>query len=598
MRKKILTMSIVAVLTAVTSSSVIAFDAVGTPTTTDGTIISQVSAQPAAYLGNLLPLSTGQLTPTPFKLQPKDASVGLRIASEWITTNVNDVDEVVDPNNQAINVEKNIYKWEHYSSVARGDALIFPFFTQKNDWGTEFVARNTTKYHAIVAKAEVYSSDDSTAVLDFNVYLSGADVVRFKIENGKLTSEDGSIVRSVPSPSSNLNDIGDSDFASKAMPFVRDVVYPPGHAKAGQVVLNGYVILYGMAQAKGDTDDLDSQDSRYHNQHARLFANYRRELDVCRPGWRRGNRNAMLHGTYINQTIISSSATGNPTFSGVPNYSIAAPNLNENCRTDELIKAGNFFGDVGQHLSGTVRLYNGTNAPRDMILPAKAMRNFTWKNKIIWTEGEIASLKDRRITGLVRDADGNQTNTAWAVYNERGIREDALAFGVVNTAYTFNERSVANQLIITQPYKRSLIQLGNDDGYWRSVDINAGTGIFSFIYNVFNEHEKMSNIDYRHSPYDSTIKVKENEVEIMANLEDNTEFENENGFALLRFVDVEGRNARMPAIITQMIGSTVAGVPQVNWIYAPSDLFTDKDCPNPSSDAAIEPWRNELNCNY
>ena len=599
MRKKILSMSVAAVLTAVTSSSVMAFDTVGASTTTDGTIISQISAKQAAYIGNLLPLSTTDpLTATPFKLQPKDAGVGLRIASEWVTTNVNNIDDVVDPNNQDINVEKNIYKWEHYSSVARGDALVFPFFNQKDDWGTEFVARNTTKHHAIVAKVEVYSSDDSTPVLDFNVYFSGADVVRFKIENGKLTSEDGSIVRRVPSPSSNLNDIEEGDFASKATPFVRDVIYPKGHAKAGQVVQNGYVILYGMAQAKDDTDDLDSQDSRYHNQHARLFANFRRELDVCRPGWRRGHRNAMLDGTYINTTIISSSPSGEPTFSGVPNYSIAAPNLNENCRADEAIKAGNFFGDVGQHLSGTVRLYNGTNAPRDMILPAKAIRNFTWKNKIIWTEGEVASLKDRRITGLVRDDKGNQTNTEWAVYNEKGIREDALAFGVVNTAYTFNERSVANQLIITQPYKRGLIQLGNDDGYWRSVDIGAGTGIFSFIYNVFNEHEKISNIDYTESPYNSEIPVGINEVEIMANLEENTEFKNHNGFALLRFVDVEGRNARMPAIITQMIGSKVAGVPQVNWIYAPSDLFTDKDCPNPSSAEAIEPWRNELDCNY
>lgn len=573
MREKILTMSIVAVLTAVTSSSVMAFDTSGTDTgsnfsdATNGPILSQVSHQPAAYKGNLLPLSgVSPLASNPVQYWPKPSNVALTVATKWVTAS--------SPNS-------NLYSG---SAVGRGDALIFPFFNQKDDWGTEIVVRNTTKHHAIVAKVAVYRSSDSEEILDFNVYLSGADVVRFKIENGKLISEDGSIVRSVPSPSSNLNDIDEGDFASKANPFVRDVN-----------VNNGYVIVYGMAQAKDDDDDVDSNDSRYHNQHARLFANYRRELDVCRPGWRKGHRNAMLDGTYIRKTIISTDpATGNNTYSSVDNYSIAAPNLRENCRTDEDIKAGNFFGDVGAHLSGTVRLYNGSNAPRDMILPATAIKNFTWKNKIIWAEGEINSLADRRIVGNQRDANGNFQDVGWAVYDETGIREDAMAFGTVNTAYTFNADSVSNQLIITQPYKRLLIQLGNDDGYWRIPNITAGTGLFSYIYNIFNEHERMLNIPYTHSPYGSGIPIGENEVEIMRDLEKGSEFEGENGFALLRFVNTVGENKRMPAIITQMIGSTVAGVPQVNWIYAPTDLFLEKDCPNPSSSAA-DP--NQISCN-
>jgi len=441
--------------------------------------------------------------------------------------------------------------------------LIFPFFNQKDDWGTEIVVRNTDKYHAIVAKVAVYRSSDSLEILDFNIYLSAADVVRFKIENGKLISEDGSIVRNVPSPSSNLNDIDEDDFASKTKPFTRDVTAE-----------NGYVVVYGMAQATNDDDAVDSHDSRYHRQHARLFANYRRELDVCRPGWRIGHRNAMLNGTYIRNTIIT---PGN--YSSIENYSIAAPNQAENCRTDNEVRAGNFFGDVDESLSGTIRIYNGTNAPRDMILPATAIKNFTSENKIIWTEGEVADLQDRRIVGNQVNGNGAINDVAWALYNEQGIRNDAKAFAVVNTAYTFNEESVANQLVITQPYKRVLVQLGNDDGYWRDVSNNFGT--FSYIYNVFDEHEKMHDIPYTQSPYNSDIPLGSNEVEIMSNLEVGTEVEGKNGFALLRFVNTSGHNAQMPAIITQMIGSSVAGVPQVNWIYSPTDLFSEKDYPNP-----------------
>jgi len=549
MRKKILSLSIVSIMTALTSVSSMAFDTSGSDTgpdsanATDGPILVLDDARLAGYQGNLLPLSG--TSPLAANLHPpKESDEGLRLYS--VRSN--------NATNPAL-----------YNISDRGDALVFPFFNQKDDWGTEIVVRNTDKYHAIIAKVTVYRSSDSLEILDFNVYLSAADVVRFKIENGKLISKDGSIIRNVPSPSSNLNDVDEDDFASKAKPFIRDVTSE-----------NGYVVVYGMAQAKNDDDDVDSHDSRYHKQHARLFANYRRELDVCRPGWRIGHRNAMLNGTYIRNTIIT---PGN--YSSIENYSIAAPNQAENCRADNDVKAGNFFGDVDESLSGTVRIYNGTNAPRDMILPAKAIKNFTSENKIIWTEGEIADLQDRRIIGNQADGNGGIQDVAWALYNEQGIRDDAKAFAVVNTAYTFNEESVANQLVITQPYKRVLIQLGNDDGYWRDVNNNSGTGIFSYIYNVFDEHEKMHDIPYTESPYNSDIPLGSNEVEIMSNLEVGTDVENENGFALLRFVNTLGYNAQMPAIITQMIGSSVAGVPQVNWIYSPTDLFSEKDYPNP-----------------
>jgi hypothetical protein len=633
MRKKILSMSIAAVMTAITSSSVMAFDTTGTfSSSIDGLILVQDKAELAAYEGNILPgfVTHSKHVPVP--------SIGdLRIAAN-----------------------------------GRGDALIFPLFNQSDDWGTEIVVRNTDQYHAIVAKVAVYASDDSREVLDFNVYLSASDVVRFKIENGNLTSEDGSVLRDFPAPSSNIDDVDEGDFASAAKPFTRTLG-----------IDSGYVVVYGMAQASTDADPVDSHSQRYHKQHSRLFSNYRREMDVCRPGWRIGHLNAMDTGTYIRRTTNSS----------VENYSVAAPNQAINCNlvgdveavtaavnaiaaadiatiiagaidgtdantiiaaadaadaaadaafvaanaamivagtapndataaaaavlaetsataaktaaaaarlaantfisaaflnklvlgtvvatvatanaTNKVVAAvrstdaipGNFFGDVAPSLTGTVRLYNATSSARDMILPAKAIANFTSGNKIIYAEGEIAALQDRRIQGT-NDATP-AVDIRWAKYNEAGIRADARAFFVRNTTYTFSKESVANQLIITQPYKRPLVQLGNNDGYWQDITTNYGG--FSFIYNVFNEHEEMDNTAYTHSPHNSGISIFRDELEAMFNLEDETDFEGENGYALVRFTNVGGQNSGIPAVISQMIGTTVGGVPQLNWIYS------------------------------
>lgn len=519
MKKNILSISIIAVLTAVTSSSVMGFDTSSSSVSAnDGPILVQGKTDLAGYQGNLLPLS-GTVTANPHPPLPSAGILAL-------------------------------------SPTGRGDALVFPLFSQADDWGTEIVVRNTDQNHAIVAKVAVYAKDDSRELLDFNVYLSASDVVRFKIENGNLTSEDGSILRDFPSPSSNLDDVDADDFASTAKPFSRALSEE-----------SGYIVVYGMAQASTDADLSDSHSQRYHKQHPRLFANYRRDLDVCRPDWRIGHLNAMDTGTYVRRTTNSS----------VDNYSVPAPNQAEDCGTGETTLAvpGNFFGDVDASLTGTVRLYNAANGARNMILPAKAIANFTSGNKIIYSEGEIGALQDRQIVGaewVDHDNDATtadiQEDSGWAMYSEANIRIDAEAFLVSNTTYTFAKDSVANKLIITQPYKRPLVQLGNDDGYWQDVNLPDDFGGFSFVYNVFNEHEEMDNISYTHSPHNSGITVLKQEVESMDNLETGTEFDGENGYALVRFTNVGGQNSGIPAVITQMIGTTIGGSPQLNWIYS------------------------------
>jgi len=533
MRKKILSMSIAAVMTAVTSTGVMAFDTNGTDASAiDGSILVQNETLSAGYQGNFLPAINGIAANTLNPHPPVQSMGNLTLGQNGL-----------------------------------GDALIFPLFDQSNGWETEFVVRNTDENHAIVAKVAVYTSTDSEEILDFNLYLSAADVVRFKIENGNLTSEDGSILRTIPDPISNVDDVSIDDFASAEKPFSR----PVG-------IDSGYVVVYGLAQASTDSDIADRFNQRYHNEHKRLFKNYRRELDVCRPNWRIGHKNAMVNGTYTRHTTHSPS---------VENYSVAVPNQATNCTftntsplyasltaarasvqaasaaagavsdvataqaaaaasvtaandaaamaaaatsagnaaaadaqiaanmammeankatalananpppaTHEDFQAitiavnnvllsvagaaagianaateaapGNFFGDVDASLTGTVRLYNATNGARDMILPATAIKNFTSGNKIIHTDGETISLADRRIQGT-DDATPTPANIEWAKYNEAGIRTDASAFLVSNVSYNFAAESVANQLVVTQPYKRVLVQLGNDDGYWQDT---------------------------------------------------------------------------------------------------------------------------------
>jgi len=39
-------------------------------------------------------------------------------------------------------------------------------------------------------------------------------------------------------------------------------------------------------------------------------------------------------------------------------------------------------------------------------------------------------------------------------------------------------------------------------------------------------------------------------------------------YALVRFTNLSGHNSGIPAVVTQMIGTTVGGTPQLNWIYS------------------------------
>ncbi|MCK4441004.1 MAG: hypothetical protein KAU90_03300, partial [Sulfurovaceae bacterium] len=184
------------------------------------------------------------------------------------------------------------------SSTNKGDALIYPAFNQKDNWGTEIVVRNTSN-KAIVAKAVIYDGKDSHEVKDFNIYLSPYDVSRFTIKDGRIKSNDGSLRTYGINPhqatdGTNLtrvkNNVTDrTDYAvikfGNKEPFDQELK-----------VETGYVIIYGMEQVNSNVRTVGPETGTaststctigcFHNDHAGLYAAYAASLDRRRGGWR------------------------------------------------------------------------------------------------------------------------------------------------------------------------------------------------------------------------------------------------------------------------------------------------------------------------
>ncbi len=712
MRKKILTISIAAILTATVNSGVMAFDSVSNnpafnvpvnmnaPLPTAPLFVGIVPAptKPAAIIVQTCKPGTPSTSATGY-CRPNEAQFsGCPAAYVGNNTVINGTTHAPVPANADLIVNASdragggplLSNWTGVSGLTpgggvltrRGDALIFPLFaagqrantqgvlqeqitcanggvvpppssaTDKG-WSTEFVVRNTSRTNAIVAKVTFLSQIDSEEILDFNVYLSAYDVVRFKIEKitvdgslvTRVTSTDGSVPYFVSKPENGAS-TDQVIFASEKNPFVRDLPEDVG-----------YAVVYGMGQATNrNRTNGSSQDLRYDHEHQQLFNNYRAELDVCRPNWRRGHRNAMAIGTYI---PFERNATNVPFFVPAPNVPVSClnPTTTGNVPLTGAVP-GNYFGDVLPNLTGTVRVYNEeVGKERDMLLPATTVWNFTTpNNKILYAEGEIASLQDRRIYGNVFTAnDGtvvpgfptlgvpniagipacvsNATTSSytygatnlpvdWAYYDEAGIQRDANPFLVRQTVYKFAKLpdNVSNSLNITQPYKRILVQMGNDDRYWKQFLCDDGTpdvidGVNNFggiimRYVIYDEDEHRTARTFENSPFGQNEGSWPNEVQAFRDLEKNirvARFTDENtgrittvlremtaeeiseqnagtadytfnGFGLVTLIGNEGaplsanpgNNAGLgvPAIVTQWVATNVGGKGQLNWIYS------------------------------
>jgi len=444
----------------------------------------------------------------------------------------------------------------------RGDALIYPFYRMDSGWATEMVVRNTSA-RATVAKVVLYDKKDSEELVDFNVYLSPYDVVRFVIKDGMITSKDGSI----PLPETAVwpihgQEADDADFQHNKEEF--NVI--PAPIQGGNI---GYAIVYGMTQYDdGDTLLTSASDLNYHKDsngetlHKSLWKDYRRLLDDCRPGWRAAYGSNGSIGGFVH---------------GMMTVDVPAPdtNIGSECAnsSDSVLASNGYelenFGDVlPTTLVGTVRVYKEDGVQsRDLLLPATALSNFTDNNMLLWSEGEYAAIQDRRIE------DGT--------YQEDGIRADAKTFLTTSAYYTYAEDSKANKLLVTQPLKRILVQLGNDDGYWQNVTNGNPFGGFKITASIFDEDERVDSETINisrgtfTSPFDTGGRPDDitynDELQALENLEENAEnidyFGKTDGFVYINF---QGNNFGLPAIVTQMTGSKVGGIAQTNWIYAPT----------------------------
>ena len=468
------------------------------------------------------------------------------------------------------------------STTQKGDGLIFPYYKDNEGWKTQIVIRNTSPY-ATIAKVSIHEYKQSTDVGDFNIYLSPYDVLRFTIDDGKILTADGSIPTQVLNPrygaTQDKATFLDLDGNSETLE-IREL-----DGSAGDIH-EGYVVVYGMAQYHPNSDYNIHEDRKnsaygqallglpYHQQHEELFKDYRRLMDDCRPNWRKafigiGMKNGVIN---VKNTLA-------------PDVNVGASCVNAG--TSSSVVTGHDlrnFGDVHPDtFIGTVRVYKADGEQsRDLLLPATALYNYSENNMYLWAEGEYAAMHDRRIEA--RDADDNKS---WYPLT---VIEDSDTFLTKSAYYTFdskegeNATGVANQVLITQPTKKILVQRygkdvdeGTQGRFWL-ID-GSQYGGFALDYYLIDEDENSDIIDPPleriTSPYTgSADALYDDELQKIGSdrLEDHEAYQglftNNDGYSYLNFIGGDERG--LPAIVTEMTGTKINGIAQTNWLYTPT----------------------------
>jgi len=373
------------------------------------------------------------------------------------------------------------------SATQTGDALIYPAFYAHKGWSTEFSVINNSSTEAVIAKVVLYSAVNSKELRDFNIYLSANDVFRATIKDGKLISTDSSTRASAQDTVSAASfaktgyDRKDSaPMASTSTPFETTI---PEEV--------GYFAVFAMAQADTTPALTYSNGSvdyaTYHKKHNELWQDYRHMLDQCRgEGWRTTSNN---YGGIFNTTAMS-----------VPNINLRGANQVANpaavadCGTvlsTQYKGTGNnnrkvtFKSASNASLSGTV-LVKGDDAKgtRSLLLPATAVTNFTEDANnvgLLWTEGELANIADRCIEDGTNSLRGNDVQ-----YNTGCLAGDIARFAIASTNYEFRDAE-NTQLLITQPYKRVLVQVANNRGTAPVLGTLHASAAFNNYYNYYNK---------------------------------------------------------------------------------------------------------------
>ena len=424
-----------------------------------------------------------------------------------------------------------------FSKTTRGNALIFPAFNQNSGWTTDVIVRNR-KDKAVVLKAVLYSGEDGREIKDFNIYLTKYDICRFSISNNRITSNDGSIrTYGIYPHQVNQND------DTQDLTDYREIKF--ADTQPLDEYMNekfGYIIIMGMEQS----DNLDNN-SGFAGDHAGVYAGYAATLDACRSGWRtltNPSVGSIVNGTFISDVINPPNTDCNGTVS----WKQFDPKITH---------TATFTPVDNDTLSGEVRIYTEGSG---LMIPAKALINFTSNSTIVWTEGEYAILADRCIEN--------------GVYNTNCIITDANIESNTtfdkNVTYTFANATsniLENKVLITQPYKRIIAQLGNlknkyngnadgndskvDTGMGYNFDINITT-IYDEDGNIFTPTTKNTFI------FNNTLQgINNDAMEKQSTY--NGAFDNKNG--ALDF------STSIPGIITQMVGYKAGSSFEMDWVY-------------------------------
>ena len=433
-----------------------------------------------------------------------------------------------------------------------GDALLFQAFNQRDAWGTEIVVRNNHPY-AVVAKFVAYSGIDSQEVRDFNIYLSANDVFRCTIQDGMITTTDDSVM--VGGPDAKWGDFENVTLADET----------------------GYVVVYAMAASeKVQIHTPKAAADGTMDPKSILKLHYEHALDTVRSGWRETYK---LDGSVDEQAVFMGKGVY---LRGESDAEINAPKVPNGDLEDTNLTNPNQYT-----LSGTVRIFNA-DEPRDLLLPAIASANYSADYydgyTMLWAPRELAAFADRSIIN----------GEDYDVYDSDAVVEDAWAYTVNQAYYTFNNATdtsvstdLANKLVITQPEKRTLVQLDAADDFWTktvhcpaqamedekvlSKLVNGTTYGLIYAALVWDEAESVHTgeviVPPELSPGDDLSLVPEvrcNEVAEIANVEAATDNAEKNGYAVVKFTKPT------PAIITQMTASSVGDARRINWIEAPT----------------------------
>jgi len=315
-------------------------------------------------------------------------------------------------------------------------------------------------------------------------------------------------------------------------------------------------------------DGRNGSNDGFHGKHADLYAAYAQSLtDLRGEDWRKvsdDSAGAMVNGMFIKDVTVA------------PN--LAVP-------TDDVVyqyhKSNNTYGrrhtkfeDVSNVLTGQVRIYT---EGRDVLLNATALENFTDDTIMLWTEGEYASFADRRL-----DSD--------AKYDVDEIITDSGAFKISSAVYNYANAAggdVENKLLLTQPFKRTIAQLGEaqNQGYTGSLDqvhnkkVTTGSKFkFTMGLAIFDEAENQNEEALAGTAIVSPRTTGAEAVTFNCELQDinSTQLEelspeiskNKNGF-------VEISDFRIGAIVTQMTASKAGSSAEINWVYADTNPVED-----------------------